>query len=424
MVICIGLIGNTLNIIVFGKKEMRKKSTFKLLFYLSIIDILVLLTCTTDALFTFGFKIQIRLYSTLICRFHTFLSYFLSHISSIVLMIVSLDRVFVVYNKSLKYFRFNYIERLILIISVFLSFINIHYLFFYNINVIDKNPNNEDIKLSNGYHDIAKSLNHIGSNLIATKNKTLFLKNLISNNNEIIFIIKSNLSNKIKVNLEDDKDSKILDKPLYACSPINDHIYNYFLKHVWIWIDSSLYSFMPIVVMGVCSLLILIELKRKSKLFLKFSIQSNKNITEKRIRKNKQILFMLTATNAFFIICSLPYCIIYHKSNSERTETDFSLTLIIVHILSYTNNSFNFIFYNFFSEKYMEELKLYFCKKQQKHNKRIEFIKRRNESSSLLTIHRRSMKSIRLQSRLANKNMYQSQSSGLANKITVHETFL
>ncbi len=415
MVICIGLVGNTLNIIVFGRKEMRNKSTFRLLFYLSIIDILVLLTCTTDALFTFGFKIQIRLYSTFVCRFHTFLSYFLSHISSLVLMVVSLDRVFVVYNKSLKYFRYNYIERLILIISIILSLINIHYLFFYNINVIDKNPNNEDTKVLEGYNYVTKPFNLAESNLIITKNKTLFFLNLKSNSHEIFFTINTHLPNK-----NDNTDYK-RDKPLYACSPINDQIYNFFLKHVWIWIDSSLYSFIPIVIMAVCSFLISIEIKRKSKLFSKFSIQSNKNLTEKRIRKNKQILFMLTATNIFFIVCSLPYCIIYHKSNSERTETDFSLTLIIVHILSYTNNSFNFLFYNFFSEKYTEELKLFFCKQE---GKRKGFSKRRNESSSLLTNHRRSMKSIRFKTRFINKSRYQSQSSRLTNKITVHETFL
>ncbi len=64
----------------------------------------------------------------------------------------------------------------------------------------------------------------------------------------------------------------------------------------------------------------------------------------------------MASTSFFFLVCSLPYCLIYHKSNIERSETDFTFTLIVVHILSYSNNSFNFVFYYLFSEKYREEL--------------------------------------------------------------------
>ncbi len=42
--------GNTLNLIVFGKKAMRKISTFRFLFYLSASDLLVLTIGATDVL--------------------------------------------------------------------------------------------------------------------------------------------------------------------------------------------------------------------------------------------------------------------------------------------------------------------------------------------------------------------------------------
>ena len=63
---------------------------------------------------------------------------------------------------------------------------------------------------------------------------------------------------------------------------------------------------------------------------------------------------MLMATNLFFIICTLPYCILSHKSISIDTENNFSLTLLIVHILAYSNNSLNFIFYGLFSKQYRQ----------------------------------------------------------------------
>ena len=43
ILIAIGIIGNSLNIIVFSQKNMRKNCTFRFLLYLSIFDMLVLL---------------------------------------------------------------------------------------------------------------------------------------------------------------------------------------------------------------------------------------------------------------------------------------------------------------------------------------------------------------------------------------------
>ena len=60
IIISIGLFGNLLNIIVFSTKPMRINSTFRYFFYLSIIDLLVLLVCATDSLFTIDLLTTIR----------------------------------------------------------------------------------------------------------------------------------------------------------------------------------------------------------------------------------------------------------------------------------------------------------------------------------------------------------------------------
>ena len=90
--------GNTLNLIVFGKKAMRKISTFRFLFYLSASDLLVLLVGATgifilssflilkfnlnllyisnkDVLINNIFQFEIRTYSNALCKFHTFTTY-------------------------------------------------------------------------------------------------------------------------------------------------------------------------------------------------------------------------------------------------------------------------------------------------------------------------------------------------------------
>jgi len=173
--------GNAFNIIIFGKKELRKFSTFRYLLYLSVFDLLVLIFCATDAFLRFGYQIQIRQYSQYLCRFHTFFTYFLTHVSSCILMIVSVDRALVVNNKSLyfdilrlrkfekiekkeahSYFcgvslccllhcglssnvirRVNHksfmhrIDLIIIGLLIIVALLNIHYLFLMNINIIE-----------------------------------------------------------------------------------------------------------------------------------------------------------------------------------------------------------------------------------------------------------------------------------------------
>lgn len=89
-----------LNIVIFGKKDLRKCSTFRYLLYLSIFDMLVLIVCASDAFLRFGYQIQMRQSSQLYCRLHTFFTYFLTHASSSILMVVSVDRALVVNNKA------------------------------------------------------------------------------------------------------------------------------------------------------------------------------------------------------------------------------------------------------------------------------------------------------------------------------------
>ena len=142
IVIITGLFGNTLNMIIFSQKPMRKNSTFRYLFYLSVIDILVIIFCATETLLTHGFRIKVKEISTYTSKISTFMEYFLTHESSIVLMIVSIDRTLVVCNKSLLFFNFlrriisqsmnkaRYVGKLITFISLVLGLMNFHHLVF------------------------------------------------------------------------------------------------------------------------------------------------------------------------------------------------------------------------------------------------------------------------------------------------------
>lgn len=364
LLISVGLFGNVMNLYIFSKKTMFKMSTFRLLFYLSMIDLFILSFCTSDALLTFSFKIQIRSFSTFACRFHTFITYLLGHLSSWILMLTSIDRVFVIWDRKFRKFTFtfskpNYIEKMILILTFSLIMINIHYLIFYDLVQVDYNH----IEISNNSSFFNnETLNDFTTETIPDS----FDFEIGDKNNPDYFFLKTiqqNLFTKTQPNIETVSYQR---KNIFVCYTTNNPSYVYFLTHIWTWIDSTIYSIFPILVMLVCSILIITEVKKKS---LKFigeisQFQTNKRLNQRNIRRNYKILFMLTATNIFFLLCSLPYCIIYHKSNSERTETDFTFTLIVVHILSYSNNSLNFIFYYIFSEKYREKMNSFFCSTQ------------------------------------------------------------
>ena len=351
IIIMVGLFGNIMNLKVLANKEIRKVSTFRFLLYLSIIDIMVLIICAIDSVLTYGFNIEVRQMSSLICKIHTFFTYFLTHMSSIVLMCVSIERLSVVcssVNHSFlrssrnSTFKSNRIEKILLIITVILVFFNIHYLFFFDLTSFKENPNNQnnDFNFDYKYKYLNSSLKRQIKDFIINKKLAIADK----------FYNEFTLNYKY-VNEEDDD----IDLNQYTvCYSFGNEIYDFFMTHIWIWIDSTIYSFVPIFVMIVCSFTILFKIRSKRNNFLKLTFSTNRKIIENRINRNKQILYMLTATNIYFIICSLPYCILCLKLNFTDNNFKFTQTLFLVHILSYSNNSFNFVFYGLFSKQYRQ----------------------------------------------------------------------
>ena len=98
IIIVIGLIGNTFNMIVFSRRNMRNVSTFRFLMYLAAFDLLVLSTGTTHLLLKQLFHFDLRIYSNLVCKLHTFFTYLTTHVSSLILTTVSIDRAIKIKN--------------------------------------------------------------------------------------------------------------------------------------------------------------------------------------------------------------------------------------------------------------------------------------------------------------------------------------
>ena len=341
-IIIIGLIANVINLIVFSRiKKMKKNTIFKYLFYLTLIDIGVLLIAATDSLTTFCFSFSLRLISNMSCKIHTFLTYFLTHMNSLILMIVSIDRVMIIcqknntdririqqqldlYLKSKISSLFEKVRNCVPYLILFLVIINLHFMILLTINKIN-------------HHD---------------SNKTLFIENNKEN---------FNIFNTSKFNFEESFENR--STYILMCYPLKNEKYYIFLLNIWVWIDSFIYSLIPFVVMTICSIIIISEIETKSKGFLKSCDNVNKKSQNHRIclkskRRNRKLSIMLLVNNLFFILCSLPYRLnlIFYNHDGEKDHT--STFQVYFYALPYLINSFNFIFYYIFSTEYRELIKL------------------------------------------------------------------
>jgi hypothetical protein len=288
---------------------MYKIPTLRLLFFMSIIDLLLLTICATDPILIFLFNYQIRLNSSSTCKMHVFLTYFLSHLSSIVLMVVCIERSLLIHNIKLKIFKIDSISSTLSIIAILVGFINSHFLVLFKSNINSLTNNNYENELfDDGNYSI---------------NISIYI-------NEY-----SNYSFESTIN------------PVVSCYPNDMPHYTYFLNNIWTWIDTSIYSIIPFVIMIICSILILIQTKKTNR---NFKIR-NKRIVLQNKRRNNQIALMLLTTNFFFILFSL----LYDITNNNLMKSNSTL-ILTAHLLAYSNNSFNFVFYTLFSSKYRSVL--------------------------------------------------------------------
>lgn len=401
IVIVIGILGNILNIIVFSKRNMRKKSTFRFLLYLSIADLLVLVLNVLN-------NFDIRLYSSFSCRFHIFLTYFMTQLSSVILMSVSIFRALIITNKtkpllinkcctknqesklsssqkiitnysryrqealnsiSRNYDRFkstlHQVDIIILCIIFVLVIFNSH--LFLNtglvymrankkplINILNHGVDKYDLKYINfSYNNISQQVKR-RDHLSLTKLFSLRLSkdgSVTSQNQENIGIISFyNIDNL-------DEYQKTKYKDLIQCFQLSA-FYNQFIDQIWVWMDITVYTFIPFLIMSVCSVIIFNQIRLTSKRYFKVLVNTgrlNKKNIQRRLNRNRQLLSMLLITNIYFIASLMPtfiFTIIY----GSKLIVEEVLYLFVI-ICFYSNNSINFILYGFSSQKYREELK-------------------------------------------------------------------
>jgi len=287
----VGSIGNSLSFIVFTQRQLRTHSTFRYLAYLSIVDLIVLYLGLGNLILRDYFLIDIREQNLFLCKFHTFLTYVTTHLSSWILTIVSIDRAIActVVQLNKRFCRPKSADRIFLIMCIIISLINSHILLF------------------------------MGSK------RTIIYSSIHNNHNITLY------------------------KEIIICTHNTSKIYFQFFEKPYNIIDLLSYVLIPFVIMTICAGII------TYRLFFSLSKKTmNKTIrgkTCKGTHRAKQISYMLLILNLVFVLLLAPIVIgqIFQELNQEH---HYRLYNSITILLSYSNHALNFVLYGIASRQF------------------------------------------------------------------------
>ena len=354
LILLTSVLSNIFNLIIFLNKNIRKVcSSYRYLCWLSLIDLCTLLVSGIDVLLKFGFYKEVRLYSLIICRLHTFLSNFLFQAGSCLLIIINIERAiafskkqsinqdecedqfhslgFKVKRKIIGFFKS---EKLIIASCLILVIINSHYLMFMNINSLaEVNGQNQTIALiQNRTRSLFIKFKTEWPELI----RKLSVKDQMSS--RLLNIFNPNRYNSYAAK----NDSNFQIYPIYMCFPNNASKYHYFLNNVWIWIHVTIVSIIPFLV-GLVSCSI-----------IWYQIQKNKSAPDTMLREHKKFLLTLILINVYAAISFIPLDISLANYKFEELQHEYSFFQAFAQIITFTKGSFNFISFYFFLNNYKQ----------------------------------------------------------------------
>ena len=357
IIIVIGLIGNIINLIIFSNNNsIRKISTFRYLFYLVLIDLAILIVCAGETVLQYEAFINIRLYSDLTCKLHSFLTGFLNQMKSMIQTVVNLDRALVTRehkipiksfltvhrNLKQKLLKMTHFKKIIIIISILVASLNIHYLIFLRLNQFGYYNTINLIKLNkmsriDVHNEMNKTIQTSKVILFDTVNRT---QNQISSVNktgsEILNKVSSNF---LRKNVSESKYS------IYMCSPSDSSFYFIFINYIWVWFDAFVCIICPIFIIIISCIQI-----RKN-------IRKNIFLGKSGVIRNRELLKILITINSYFIFTSILISLnlIYYKilnKSSSSSPHEINSFQTLIQLFAYTENSISFFLIAFSSHKY------------------------------------------------------------------------
>ena len=142
LLLCLGTFGNIISIKIFCKDTMKKYTTFRYLTLLSVIDLCTLYTGCGQILFEVFFNLDIRSLNDVSCKMNSFLVYFFTHFSSMLLAAMSVDRTIAIISRNNQLISTPQTAlKIFTILGVLLAVINVHFLFFTHLIDYEVPPN-------------------------------------------------------------------------------------------------------------------------------------------------------------------------------------------------------------------------------------------------------------------------------------------
>jgi hypothetical protein len=138
ILIILGTCGNLISIQIFSKEKMKKYSTFRFLILISFIDICSLYTGCGQIFLEVYFGFDLRSVNDTFCKLNSFVVYFFTHYSSMLMAVMSIDRTIVILSKNNQAVTSTQTTiKIFIFLGIILALVNSHFLFFTKLNEYD-----------------------------------------------------------------------------------------------------------------------------------------------------------------------------------------------------------------------------------------------------------------------------------------------
>ncbi|CAH1796314.1 unnamed protein product [Owenia fusiformis] len=145
----------------------------------------------------------------------------------------------------------------------------------------------------------------------------------------------------------------------YLCTYVDDN--DFFHRIVWTWLDLTVASLLPFLMLIICNVLIIVQLMRSKKR------RQEMNVSSSRTDHTRSMTIMLLAISFIFVILTSPIVIYeagyqdFAKDRSPLGRARDALVWAIVNMFLYLNHAINFFMYCLSGSRFREEMRRLLC---------------------------------------------------------------
>lgn len=143
--------------------------------------------------------------------------------------------------------------------------------------------------------------------------------------------------------------------------------YTHFNVNILPYLHATVYSFIPVIILVPCNIMIIVSLKRSSKKLLKLTNKVNKEQAMEKEKQQNQITVMLVSVSIVFVVLTLPYVIFFliaiywdFRYNYSGVAIYFFLEQV-AYLSAESNHAVNFFLYFLTGKKFRDSFFRLLC---------------------------------------------------------------